>query len=1154
MSRARLLNVLAVVVLFLPAVQLLGQNPGVVLTGRITTTGGAPIDGASVLIPDAEAVVRTSSEGRYRITIPSSRLNAGAVLLRARAIGYVAQTKRIAIADGNQEHDFTLERDINRLETVVVTGTVIETEQKKLPFSVAKLDTSDMPVLAPSVLSQLQGKVPGALIVQPSGRPGSSPAIVLRGPKSLNATGRSLEPLYILDGAILNAGTQDIDASDIEGVEVIKGAAASTLYGSRAGAGVIQITTKSGRRSPSGTHFTTRSEAGFNDVQSEYQYARRHILMMDEHNQRFCIKVTGQPPCSRTVDFAEEARRINEVFSPAAALPSPFERDYGVSGGVPAISNPTKAELKGLFQVNLWPVSYNPIAQVIDEGASLSNTIDFSSRAENTSFFASLSNLSQNGAMKYLDGYRRTAARANLDQVFSNGWTVALNTMYAHGAQFSAITPSGFGLYTDANDENFLSLTRVPAGVNLLQRDQFGRLYIRPNPLALGTQNTNPLYAFENLDSNVSDDRFIGSLSLRYAPSRWLTLDATGSADRRRTTELGYIDRDYRTPNVFGGAGGGGGTQGMIDEKSGSDLSQNLMLSGKATLPLEGALRAALITRYSYEREDTRFSSAHGEQLAFPGVRSLSNATANIINRSSQASVRAYGVIGGAQLEYKERYLLDGLLRYDGSSLFGADERWHPYFRTSLSWRLSDEPFWPVKHFANDVKLRASVGTAGGRPNFAAQYETFVLGTGGVVTPLGTLGNRDLKPEHTIEAEYGIDAEIVRKIGFSLNYARAVTSDQLLPVPAPAVSGFAKRWENAATVENRNWELSMRIPLITSPGFSWSAQLGWDRQRTYITKLNALPFTQDFQNGYVFNIAAGERYGTMYGRRYATRCSELPAPFDSMCGDGKDWQKNDEGYIVWVGAGHSPTEGITLNLWQTVRPGCVKDGVALSVVGEVECRNRGGTLNAPWGVPETHWGMPTVLRDSLANPTLSPLGNTMPDYRVTFSHNVQRGRVSAYALFDVSVGNYVFNSERRWSLGDFMAREEDQNGKTPETAKPIGYYWRGFNPPATGVGGFYADNRASNRTVEDGSYTKLREVRVAYDLRRLPLLPGMWTVALVGRNVYTWTRYTGYDPEGGFPIASTNDNGSPNSAAITTGGLFQYPSTRQFTVVIAGQF
>ena len=1109
------------------------------LTGRITSEFGTPLAGANVVIEQLSISVSAGPDGRYSITVPAERVRGQSVLLRIRAIGYTPQSRPIVVTPGAQQLDFALSRDVNRLEEIVVTGTVAATTQKKLPFSVVKLDESDLSVVATNPLRELQAKVPGALIVQPSGRPGATPAIVLRGPKSLAAGGRQQGPLIILDGAILNGGTQDINGEDVESIEVVKGAAASTLYGSRAGAGVIQITTKSPHRAPLGAHLTVHSEYGFDDVQREYAHARRHFLLMDERNERFCIKVAGQPPCSRTVDFEEEARRVNDIASAEALTPYAFERDYWVGSG------PSTLELKGLFQANQWPKAYDPIAQIATNGGFVSNTAGITGRSGGTAYFASISRLSEDGAMRYLRGYRRESARANLEQTVGETWSILVSSTYAGATQFPATSAS-----TDTVDD-FFRVTRVPMGVNLLRRDQLGRLYIRSNPLLSGQQNANPLYAHENTHGQVESDRFIASLVARYTPMSWLMFDATGSTDRVRSTDLLYRDREYRATSPFGTLNGG--TRGVVVEGSAADQSQNLMLGGQATFGLGADLRGTVTTRYSFEQEDKHSSYNYGEGMAITGLVTLGNATTNLLAGSDRASATAIGVIAGIQLEYKERYIIDGLLRYDGSSLFGAEERWHPYHRNSIAWRLSEEPFWPIPSLVGDLKLRASVGTAGGRPRFDAQYETFSLGTGGAVTAT-TLGNKRLKPEHTIETEYGFDAELLRKYGVSLTYARDITSGQLLRVPAPAGSGYPNEWQNAGTLDSKTWELSLRIPLVASRSLVWSSQLGWDRSRTFITALNAAPFFGDVGpaqggTGIRFYYAAGERFGTMYGRKFATRCSELPPPFSAQCGPGLEWQANDEGYIVWVGQGHSWREGVTSNLWQAIRPGCLKNGAPITATGVTDCLSRGGTVNAPWGAPATHWGMPTALRDSTAALAVVPLGNTMPDYRVTMTHTVQWKRLNAYGLLDLSVGNRVFNMERQWLLADFMVREQDQDGKSVETAKPLGYYWRASAPANVGVGGFYDDGLiGNNHTIEDGSYVKLREARVTYDVGLFPLVPGEWSVSLVGRNMYTWTRYSGWDPEAGLP------GGRTSSAAITTGGMFQYPPTRTFTVAVSARF
>ena len=184
--------------------------------------------------------------------MPAARVRGQPVVIRARAIGYQPGANPIALNAGSQTLDFNLKKDLTELSAVVVTGVTKATESVKLPFTVTRVDSSQMPVSGSNPITQLQGKIPGALIVNASGRPGAAPSIVLRGPVSLNATGRTQQPLYLLDGVPLQGALPDINPSDIEDVEVVKGAAAASLYGARAGAGVINITTKSGKNAPQG--------------------------------------------------------------------------------------------------------------------------------------------------------------------------------------------------------------------------------------------------------------------------------------------------------------------------------------------------------------------------------------------------------------------------------------------------------------------------------------------------------------------------------------------------------------------------------------------------------------------------------------------------------------------------------------------------------------------------------------------------------------------------------------------------------------------------------------------------------------------------------------------------------------------------------------
>ncbi|MBK8250721.1 MAG: SusC/RagA family TonB-linked outer membrane protein [Gemmatimonadetes bacterium] len=1107
---------------------------GTVITGTITRQeGGGPLFGANVYITELAISAGTNEQGVYRLTLPAERVRGQNVMLRVRSIGFKPGQKSITLAAGGGTitENFALEIDVNRLSEVVVTGVTGATEKKKLAFTVDQVNVADLPVPGTNALTQLQGKVTGAQIVSPSGRPGQAPSIVLRGPKSLNASGRSQAPLVIVDGVIYDGGLQDLNPMDIENVEVVKGAAAASVYGSRAGNGVIQVTTKSAKNARQGTRFNVRNEAGYNDIAGEFQLAKNHFIMMDPTNKRFCRRATnaatglvnGQPQCWQTMDFEEEALRINEGGGQFALGPNLFQYDGGIALSL------SKPQLRGLFQSGFFPRSYDPIAATTTNGLFNNATFEMTGKFNNTGVFASASQLRQEGAIDYLKGYTRNTFRLNADQQINDKWTTQLNTFYSNNTLFP--------------DGEFFRLTRVPAGVNLQRRDAFGRLFVRSNPLNQGDQNANPLYWNEANQGRTDTDRFLASNTTRFAAASWLDFEANASYDRRRQSGFFQQDRGYRVTTSTGTTG-----IGNRSESSSLDDNINMSIQGtarKSNFVLDG-LDARVNARYAYEQQDSEGIGSSGTTLAIPSLGTLNNVTANQSVSSGFQTVRAVGGVLAGGLDYKGRYIMDGLVRRDGSSLFGENNRWATYYRGSMAWRLSDESWWPLKTSVNDFKLRGSYGTAGGRPSFSAQYETFTIGAGGTVTA-STLGNANLRPEYTTEQEYGLDAELFSKIGLNVTYAYSSTDDQIILVPPSVSSGFANQWRNGGTLDNHTWEVSLNIPVLTTNNLTWTSRVGWDQTYSFITDLDIPPFFQTTASS-TFRFAEGERIGTIWGRAFVTSCSQLPAQFAADCGAGKSYQKNNQGLIVWTGAGNTTKDGITKNLWQAVNPGCVRNGTATGTTGEANCRLAGGQVNAPWGIPGYSWGMPIVLRDSTGNAIQARLGNTLPKHRINMSHNVSYKKFNLYALVDVSLGNAVFNQERHWSLGDFQVREGDQSGKSVGDAKPLGYYWRTTAPDnSAGVGGLYDILGSNNITTEDAAYGKLREVSLGYQLGRFLGL-GDVNVSVVGRNLLTITNFTGWDPEVG--VAGTN----LNSSALTAVAAFQYPQMRTFTFTVGTRF
>ena len=321
--------------------------------------GGQPLENANAVITELNLSVGTNAQGRYAITVPAERVRGQTVTVRIRAISYLAATREVVLTAGTHTVDVTLKRDINRLEEVVVTGVTGATEQQKndLRGHVAQLRARPRRE-AGERAGVDRRKVPGATVVGGNGRPGTAPSIVLRGAKSINASGRDQGPLIIVDGILLNGNSTDINPEDIESIEVVKGAAGASIYGSRAAERRHLDQDEARRRRRAGLRIDARQEAGADDIQGSYPFPTRTIMMLDETGTRYCVKNSAFPSCSRTIDWDTEVLRINSVQNPTVAASNTIERDYGLS------SNPTKTELKGLFEVNQWPKMYNPVDRI----------------------------------------------------------------------------------------------------------------------------------------------------------------------------------------------------------------------------------------------------------------------------------------------------------------------------------------------------------------------------------------------------------------------------------------------------------------------------------------------------------------------------------------------------------------------------------------------------------------------------------------------------------------------------------------------------------------------------------------------------------------------------------------------------------------------
>ncbi len=1096
----------------------LAQGQSAVITGRVISDQGQPLAGANVFVSELNISVATNQSGAFTITVPAGRVRGQPIVLRARAIGYQPGSSPISLAAGAQSVDFSLKKDLTELSAVVVTGVARATEAIKLPFTVTRVDTSQMPVSGSNPLTQLQGKIPGALIVNASGRPGAAPSIVLRGPVSLNATGRTQQPLYLLDGVPLQGGLPDINPSDIEDVEVVKGAAAASLYGARAGAGVINITTKSGRNAPEGIRFGARTEYGTSNIERAFPLATRTALATDPTGLLFCTtEVVGGSPCGRLIDWDQEVQRINNSGEDFSLPPQKFFHDFGIGLA------PNYAALTGLYMTTPWPHMRDPVGQVVSPSRYANTNVDVRGKVGNTGVYASLSNFVQEGAIKFLPGFTRNSARVNLDQRFGDRLSANVNSYYSqtidHGANFDE---------TSGTAGTWFNLTRAPWMSDMLALDNLGRVVVRQNPLDQGTQNFNPLYSTAYNKRTDRGTRFVGGSSIRFTPLDWLNLEANAGYDRSTAYTLQMRDKGWRVTAAAPSTSAGFIQNGGLDNET-----FTTSLGGSATRTFFSDLNATFSTRYVYSDQTLRADSLSGTDIVIGGLESADAATKNFSISSGTQAIRDMGFFTGVDFDYKDRYILGGLIRRDGSSLFGAGNRWQTFGRGSAAWIASREPWWPAPDALSLFKLRASLGTTGQRPRFNAQYGTYTLGTGGTFNP-ANLGNANLKPEINRETELGTDLELFSRVGLNLSYAKAVIDRQILPVKQPTATGFSSQWINAGVITNKTWEGTLNIPIINRQGLNWSTRIIYDRTRSILTRLDVPEFVGTITPGPtntfdIFKFRTGEEIGTIYGVDYVRSCAQLPAPFSADCGGANSsFRTNDQGFIVWVGQGNQLTEGITRNLWTTNLP-----------LG-----------TGPWG-NRTNWGMPITLRDSTGNVATVPVGNGLPRYHWGMSQNLDWKKFNVYGLLDAYRGQKLWNIAYHWSHGDFQSSDVDQTGKSVETAKPIGYFWR--RGPSTspggnaGIGGLYDALAPSTFSVEDASYVKLREFSVNYHFGALGGR-GDWKLGFVGRNLHTWTKYRGFDPESG------NTTGPLNSSALTPVAGYRFPNLRTYTFQLSSSF
>ncbi|MEX1258717.1 MAG: SusC/RagA family TonB-linked outer membrane protein [Gemmatimonadota bacterium] len=1024
-------------------------------TGRIVGTvtdaqSGGPLASVQVFVEGAGVGTVGGADGSFAI----ENVPAGTHSVVAQRLGYsqVRQGDVTVTAGAATTLNLAMAPQALALQGIVATGLVDPVEGVRSPIAVARVTREMMPVTvggSSGAIENLAGRVAGVRINRNNTGPGSGVSIMLRTPTSLRGGG---SPLVVVDGVILSGegvpGTVDLESMDIESMEVIRGAAASSLYGSRAASGVISITTARGQALGIGqTRFTARTEFGVSQNLRTPDLNNSHAYYMNAAGTEYTL--------ADGVTVVDRAARVR----PADA------RSF--------LDNPYPGPI------------YDNVGAITQGGQYMSQNFQVTGNSAETNFSLSLAHNDDKGSLIGSAGYRRSSIRINLDHRFHDDLSVGVSFFNSRDRRDN----QGSGAFDE--------ILNAPRDVDFSIQDAEGN-YVQ-DPGGLGVQN--PLWEFATRSDLTRGSRTLANLSLTWTPLSWFRASGNVGYDRGDSHQVEYVPK---------GTPGDIGDEDLLDGEIhfDDDLDEAWNAEGSLTLMRDfGQLNVRTTVRGIMEADRSLEAARDGVDFILFGVPQLSNVAPEDRNATSEErDIHSIGYLWDTAFDYAGKYIFSVLGRRDGSSLFGPDNRWHNYYRVAGAWRISQEDWFNVD-LIDELKISVARGTAGGRPSFANQYETWTQ-TGGIPTKT-TLGNRNLAPEHTTEHEFSLNMVIADRFGIVLTHARQSTEGQLNPGPLPAITGYSSQWQNAGTISGHTTEFEFEAQVIQQPNLNWTSMVVADYSNAKISEWDIPCYAQSWR----WNCVDIPVYG-IYSRWLLKDVESLNQHHGgSLLPIADQFEVNDEGFLVWVGEGNHYWEGAGEN----------------GILGDDD--DLWGTSKEVNGVTYG-WGDPFYERLELGGAHRTLLGEGAPS-NFGWINNVQWGGFTFHAALHASVGGQTNNRHFQNMMRNtrLTSPELDQSGKDDELKKPISYYRAAVD----------GDN---SYTIEDSSYLKMRTLSASYNMNQNTLsrfgLGGMGIEAirlgLIVRNVFTLTNYDGFDPETGFDLNSLASSDSSD-----------YPPTRTLT-------
>jgi TonB-linked SusC/RagA family outer membrane protein len=1051
------------------------------ITGKVTSSeDGGAIPGVTVSVKGTTMGTITDMDGMFKLKVPQDS--------KTLVIAFVGmKTQEIEI--GSQSSiNVQLSAENIAVDEVVVTALGITREKKTLGYAVQEVAGAELNNSKnANFVTSLSGRVSG-IQVKNNTNFGGSTNVVIRGATSLTGNNQAL---FVVDGIpIDNSNTNnsgqttgrsgydygnaaaDINPNDIESISVLKGAAATALYGSRATAGVILITTKKGKASgntpnvklSSNVTFSTIDKSTFPKYQDKYGAGYGKALYSPGSAYpgfENYFDVDGDGNIDYTVPYYEDASR-GQKFDPAVSV---FQWD----ALDPASPNYKKA--------TPWVPSANGPATFFETGVGTTNSIDISGGDDKTVYRFAYTYYDQSGVMPNSNLTKNNAVFVGSHKILDNlKSTTSVNY----------INTAGKGRPSTGYSDNIMSSFRQWSQNNVdyaAQKAMYEKTHrnVTWNPAA--PDNLAPAYwdnpywvRYENYEKDARS-RIIG-----YTQLDWDITSGLKAMGRFAIDTYSELQEEHKAVGSASGEFGVGrndATSGYSRfERAFTETNLDFMLNYHKAITDKFDLSAMLGTNIRRTKTESVYASTNNG-LAVAGVYALNNSVDPLLPpEESLTQVGVNGIFGSVSLGYSNTYFVDATIRRDQSSTLPEAE--NTYYYPSVTGNMVFSNLIDASWLSLG-KVRLNYAQVGSSAPALSVKDVYIANPpfngNSMVTVPNTKQNATLKPEKQTALEAGLEMNFLQnRVGFDASVYKNNTTNQLMPVSVSYVTGYSQKWVNAGEIQNKGIELAINGTAVKAKDFSWDLRLNWSKNKSEVMSLYTDESGNEvtnlligsLQGGVSINATVGQPYGTIKGSDYTyhENGGKLINP-----ANGRYYKTSTNDKVIgdinpdWIG-------GLT-NTFKY-------KSVTLSFLVDMQ---KGGDIFSL----DLWYGMGTGLYEETAG--LNDLGNQMRD-AIVWNDPKNKTKEGGYAPTSGGVINegVMADGSPNWVR------------RSQETYTAIGWS---------------AD--PNKRFVYDASYVKLRELTITYDLPKTLVkkayLSGA-SIAFVGSNLWILSKNLPHaDPE-----------------------------------------